>query len=114
MWPRPSFDPLPVPAAPDPADYTEMQTLAADLLPADDAALDLAGLDLADVAAATTGGALAMDALGLDLAAGAEELAAMQAEAAPDTLLDELVKAAEQDAAIGTAGLGVDASWPTT
>ena len=112
MWARPDFDLLPVPAAPTPADYTEFQSLAADLLPADDAALDQAGLDLADVAAATIDGARAMDALGLDLAAGAEELAAMQAEAERDSLVDELTRAAEQDAALENAGQDVVESWP--
>jgi len=111
MWRRPAFDPLPEPAAPNPADYTEMQTLAAELLPAD-AALDQAGLDLADVSAATYVGETAMNSLGLDLAVGAEELAAMEAEAAPDTLLDEVARAGEQDAALENAGLNVAETWP--
>jgi len=71
---------LPVLALPDPADYTEFQTLAAAILPAVEAALDQAEADLADLAAAAYAGAGAMDALGLDLAAAADELASLVAE----------------------------------
>lgn len=112
MWPRPVFDPLPEPAAPDPADYTEFQTLAGELPPPSESALDQAGLDLADVLAATMAGETTMDVLGLDLAGGALELEAMAVEADGDLLIDELARAGEQDAALGTAGLGVDQSWP--
>lgn len=101
--PRPAWDPLPIPAAPDPADYTEFQSLAADLLPADEAALDQAGSNLAEVSAATDNGEQAMDLLGLDLAAGADELNAMIAEADGDTLTDELAAASAQDAALEAA-----------
>lgn len=97
IHPRPDFDPLPVPPAPDPADYTEFKTLAGELLPPSEAALDQAGSDLAEVSAATTIGEQAMDLLGLDLAAGAEELKAMIAEADVDTLTDALAAAAAQD-----------------
>jgi len=100
---RPAFDPLPEPAAPDPADYTEFQALAADTLPADESALDQAGLDLADVSAATHNGERAMDTLGLDLADGADELNAMIDEAEADTLDDELARAAQQDAVLEAA-----------
>lgn len=114
MVPRPIFDPIPEPAAPEPAGYTEMQTLAADLLPADESALDQAGLDLTAISAAANDGESGMNALGLDLAAGSEEMVAMQAEAEADTLIDELSAAGEQDAALGTAGLGVMNVWPET
>ena len=112
MWARPSFDPLPEPAAPNPADYTAMQSLAAELLPADDTAIDQAGLDLLSLSAATDNGEAGMNSLGLDLAAGAVELDAMIAEAEPDTLVNEVASAGEQDAALGTAGQGVDQAWP--
>lgn len=74
------FVPLPIPPAPNPADYTEFSDLAAAILPAAEAALDQAGADLADLAAAAYAGAGAMDALGLDLAAAADELASLVAE----------------------------------
>jgi hypothetical protein len=112
VWPRPSFDPLPEPAAPTPADYTAMQTLAAELLPADESAIDQAGLDLLALSAATDNGEAGMASLGLDVAAGAVELDAMVAEAELDTLVNEVSTAVQQDAALGTAGQGVDQSWP--
>jgi hypothetical protein len=91
-----------------------MQTLAAALLPADDAALDQAGLDLLALSAAANDGEAGMNSLGLDLAAGAVELSAMVAEAEPDTLVNEVVSAGEQDAALGTAGADVSSTWPET
>jgi hypothetical protein len=112
VWARPSFEPLPEPAAPNSADYTAMQTLAAELLPADDTAMDQAGLDLLVISAATDNGESGMASLGLDLAAGATELDAMIAEAELDTLVNEVATAVQQDTALGTAGLGVDQSWP--
>jgi hypothetical protein len=42
------------------------------------------------------------DQLGLDLAAGADELAGMTAEANADTLETELTRAAEQDDQLGS------------
>ena len=114
IYSRPPFDLLPEPAAPTPADYTEFQALAADLLPADDTALDQAGLDLAALWGASTDAEGAMDALGLDLAAGAAELAEMQVEAASDTLITETAAAIAQDAAVVNAGQGVDESFPET
>jgi len=114
MWARPEFAPLPEPAAPDPADYTEFQALAGELLPPSESALDQAGLDLAALSAAAHDGEAGMDALGLDLAAGATELEAMAAEADADTLLDEIAKAGEQDAALGNVGQNLEGIWPET
>jgi len=64
---------------------------------------DQAGLELAGLAEQRTAAESAVDLLGLDLALGAEELAAMQREAEADTLASELQAASEQDAAIAAA-----------
>jgi len=64
---------------------------------------DQAGLELAGLAEQRTAAESAVDVLGLDLALGAEELAAMQLEADGDTLALELAAALEQDAAIEAA-----------
>jgi len=70
---------------------------AGDMAPLE-ASADRAGLELAGVDAARVESEVAVDLLGLDVAAGAEELDAMQLEAAGDTLVPELLAATEQDA----------------
>jgi len=90
LFTRPEWAPIPEPPAPDPADYTECQSLAAAILPADDTALDQAGLDLADASAAINDGEAGLESLGLDLAAGIGELDAIAGEAAADDLAAEI------------------------
>jgi len=112
MWPRPAFATIPELPAPDPADYTEFKTLAAELLPADESALDQAALDLAALDDARFWAHYDMSVLGLEQASGAEELAAMIAEVDADTLIDEIAAASSQDAALGSVGLDVGSIWP--
>jgi len=100
LVPRPPWEPLEIPPGPDPATLQEFQVLAAGDMAPLEGATDQAGLDVAQVSAATIDAEAAMLELGLDLAAGAEELDAMQLEAAGDTLVPELLAATEQDAEI--------------
>jgi hypothetical protein len=97
---RPAFEPIPDPPGPDPATLTEFQALAAEQYAGVEPALDQAGVDLATLAEQSEQSAQSVEQLGLDLAAGADELAAIAAEAAADTLLPELAAAGEQDAAL--------------
>jgi len=98
---RPTWAPLPDPPGPDPAIATQFQQLAAEELAGIEPACDQAGAGLAVTAAALTDAESASDQLGLDLAAGAVELAGMTAEAAADNLVPELAAALEQDAELG-------------
>jgi hypothetical protein len=79
------------------------------------------GLDTADTLLAA--GLLALDtarleeqaatvALGVTWAAELETLRTYVAEETPDTLLDALTKAAEQDAALYAADVPVVTAWP--
>jgi hypothetical protein len=113
---RPAFEPIPDPPGPDPATLTEFQALAAENYAGVEPALDQAGVDLATLADQSEQSAQSAEQLGLELAAGAVELAAMQAEAAADTLLPELAAAGEQDAALDgvRADLGTALGEPTT
>jgi len=111
---RPAFDPLPDPPGLDPVLLQDFQLLAGELLPPAEAALDQGAVDSATAAATLPVGELALEDLGRSLADGAVELAAMEAEAAPDTLDVELARAAEQDAALAQAGQGIEQSWPET
>ncbi len=112
--PRPAFDPLPDPPGLDPDLLDDFQLLAGELLPSAEAALDQGALDWAEVAATLPPGEQAIEDLGRSLADGAVELEAMDAEATADTLELELVAAAEQDATLAQAGLGIEESWPET
>ena len=104
LVPRPQWEPLPEPEPPDPAQATEFQALAGEVLEGFEAGLDQVGLDLVDVDQARVEGTAAAETLGLDLAAGAAELGDLQVEAEADTLIPELTAAAAQDAALASAG----------
>ena len=103
LIPRPTWAPLPDPEGPDPALAHELEILAAEDLGGIESVTDQAGLELAGLAEQRTAAESAVHLLGLDLALGAEELAAMQREAAGDTLALELAAALQQDAAIKAA-----------
>lgn len=107
LVPRPQWDPLPEPPGPDPATLQEFQILAAGDMPPVEAATDQVGLNLVDVDQSRVESQAAVNVLGLDLAAGAVEFDALDAEATADTLIPELTAAAEQDAALASAGSDV-------
>jgi len=103
LVPRPSFIPLPEPLGLDWALEHELEVLAGELLPPVEQASDAAGLELATLSPEAEAGTAAADSLGRDLALGVEELAAMQAEAASDTLEAEILQAATIDAELAAA-----------
>jgi len=107
LAPRPQWEPLPEPEPPDPATATEFQALAGEVLEGFEAGLDQVGLDLVDVDQARVQSQASVDVLGLDLAAGAVEFNALDAEATADTLIPEVTAAEEQDAALASAGSDV-------
>ena len=112
LAPRPTWEPLPEPPGPDPALAQDFQVLAAGDMSPLEAAADLVGVGVVAVDAARLLAEAGAEQLGRDIAAGAVELAAMQAEAAPDMLLTALVAAGEQDAALGQTAVDVTPAWP--
>ena len=105
LVPRPEWPPLPEPPGPDPATLQEFELLAAADMSPLEAAADLVGVEVAAVDVGRVQSEAGVEQLGRELAAGALELDAMRAESEADTLIPELTRASEQDAALlGVAG----------
>ncbi len=102
MVPRPTWEPLPEPPEPDPTALQDFQVLVADAFAGFDERADAAASRLADLVDAATSGETAADSLGSDLAAGAEQLAALRAEAEAEDLAPDLAAAAAADQALGS------------
>ncbi len=99
---RPRFEPLELPEDTNPVPPQEFESLAAETFAGFDEAVDAAASQLADLADTAASGEAAADSLGLDLAAGAEQLAALRDEAEAEDLQPDLAAAAAADQALGS------------
>lgn len=110
MVPRPTWDPIPEPPGPDPATLQDFQVLAGESMPELEYFGDAVRWTTWAIYLQADAAEAATDALGRDLAAGAEELTSMQAEASADSLEGELLAAAGQDAALAAVAADVGAT----
>lgn len=107
----PIYAPLPDPDQPDPADQTQFQDFTTANLPDVEDPLAAAAITLLDVEQSMGAWEILFEATGYDLADAFAELDSYAAEEDADTMADEILAAAAEDAAL--ANLLIDLAGGT-